>query len=58
MTTPTPNPHGLPTRCKAWDRMQEGTAEKREHWSYDPSRKLRGKAFRVSARLLRLRAML
>jgi hypothetical protein len=56
MRTPNPSPHGLPTRCKAFDNPP--ALRESVHWSYDPTRKLRGKVFRVSARLTKLRALL
>jgi hypothetical protein len=55
MRTPNPSPLGLPTRCKAFDNPPSITEV--QHWSYDPARKLRAKAFRVSARLQKLRAL-
>ena len=56
MRTPTPSPHGLPTRCKAFDNPPSITEV--QHWSYDPAKRLRAKTFRVSSRLTRLRALL
>lgn len=55
MKTPNPSPHGLPTRCKAFDNPP--ALCETQHWSYDPAKRLRAKAFRVSSRLQKLRAL-
>lgn len=48
MMTPNPNPNGLPTRCKAWERLQlTGLQRQEEHWSFKKAHKVRKKAARL-----------
>lgn len=55
MQTPNVNPHGLPTRCKAFDLPLPQTAV--EHWSYVNAHRCKRKVVKVSARLQKLRAL-
>jgi len=55
MRTPTVNPQGLPTRCKAFDNPPSITEV--THWSYDPAKKVKRKVIAVSSRLQKLRAL-